>query len=209
MSVKACVVAALLAASITPALAGDFYVLGSVGRSSMKDNSKSNADAVLAAAGFRNISSSLDTTDTGYKLQLGYQYNPNFAVEAGYVDLGKEKYSATYTGGSASATAKAAGWNIAAVGIVPLNDQFSLFGKLGLIDAKVETSGTVSLGAASASANASATKWKPNYGIGATYNFTKTVGMRAEYERFQKLGDSNTTGESNVDLLSLGVVVKF
>ena len=119
------------------------------------------------------------------------------------------KYSASYAGGSANASTKASGFNVAAVGILPVNESFSLFGKLGVIDGKVEE--TVSATGPGGSANASekTTKWKGNYGVGATYNINKQVGVRAEYERFSKLGDSNTTGTSDVDLFSLGAVFKF
>jgi OOP family OmpA-OmpF porin len=52
-------------------------------------------------------------------------------------------------------------------------------------------------------------KWKTTYGIGVSYNVSKTVAVRGEFERFLKLGDANTTGEGDVNLLSVGVVAKF
>lgn len=33
---------------------------------------------------------------------VGYRFNQNFAVEGGYVDLGKASYSANFTGGNAN-----------------------------------------------------------------------------------------------------------
>jgi OOP family OmpA-OmpF porin len=75
--------AAILATVIaTPALAEDFYVLGSLGRSSV-DIDQSAIDADLTDVGVTNLSSSLDKHDTGYKLQLGYRFNRYFAVEGG------------------------------------------------------------------------------------------------------------------------------
>jgi OOP family OmpA-OmpF porin len=208
MKIKALAAIALLAASVTPALAGDIYVLGAIGRSSVyEDNSQ--IDRELVSAGATNVSSSIDRTDTGYKLQLGYQFNPNFAVEGGYVSLGKMKYSATFTGGSATLEGKASGWNIAAVGILPINDAFSAFGKLGVIRAKLETNVSATGPGGSASGSTNATNWKPTWGFGGIYNINKAVGVRLEYERFQKLGDNDTTGQPNVDLLSAGVAYKF
>lgn len=199
----------LFAASVcTPAFAGDVYVLGSVGQSSFSDD-KSTVDDALRSVGVTNLSSSLDKSDTGYKLQVGYQFTPNLAIEGGYVNLGKEKYSATFTGGTASADAKASGWNIDALGIWPVNDSFSVFGKIGLIDAKVELNATATGPGGSASASVSSTDWKSTWGVGASYNINKTVGLRAEYEQFVKLGNTDTTGESTVSLLSVGVVVHF
>lgn len=201
----------VLAASLcAPAFAGDMYVLASAGRSSFSDSGDKNTiDSALISLGVTNLSSSLDKSDTGYKLQVGYQFTPYVAVEGGYVDLGKEKYSATFTGGTASATGKATGWNIDAVGILPINDSFSVFGKLGLIDAKVDLSATATGPGGAATASVSSTDWKGTWGVGAGYNINKTVGLRAEYERFAKLGNNDKTGESNVDLLSVGVVVRF
>lgn len=208
MKLKVLGAAVLLAGSITPAQAGDFYVLGSVGRSSI-DQGKTEIDNVLRSVGATGLASTLSTHDTGYKVQLGYQFNPNWAVEGGYVDLGKTTYSATYTGGAATVSAKATGWNVAAVGMLPIDNAFALFGKLGVIYGKVEVNASATGPGGAASASDSAAKWKPNYGIGATYNFNKNMAVRAEYEQFNKLGDSSTIGTSNVDLFSVGIAVKF
>ena len=189
-------------------LAG-WYGVGSVGRSSLENSSKNNIDSALTSAGASGLSSSLDKHDTAYKLQLGYQFTPNWAVEGGYVDLGKFDYRANFTGGSANGQAKATGWNIAGVGTYPINEQFSVFGKLGMIDAKVKENVFASGPVGTASGSESATKWKANFGAGVTYNVSKNLGVRAELERFDKLGDNGKTGESNVNLLSLGVAYKF
>lgn len=205
---KKLVAIAALAVATAPAFAGDVYVLGSVGRSTL-DLDKSEIDRDLVAAGAANLSSSLDKSDTAYKLQLGYQFNQNFAVEGGYIDLGKGGYAASFTGGVANASVKATGWNISAVGILPINDTFSVFGKVGAIDAKVEANVSATGTGGTASGSASATKWKTLWGVGATYNLSKQVGIRLEYEEFNNLGDKNTTGEGDVSLVSAGVVFKF
>lgn len=212
MKLKHIAAAGILSLAMASAFAGDWYVVGSIGQSTDKTDSKGDIDDALVSAGVTGLSSSFDDKDTGYKLQLGYQLTPNFAIEGGYVDLGKFKYSASFTGpsaGTGSAEAKASGLNIAAVGIAPINDQFSVFGKFGFINAKVEISATATGSGTSASGSESATKMKANFGIGAAYNFDKAWGLRAEWERFNNLGDKNKTGESDVDMLSVGVVFNF
>ena len=199
---------AALTVLATPVFAGDVYLVGSVGLSKVNIDTAA-FDTALTNAGAVGVRSTTDDSDTGYKLQVGYKFNPNFAIEGGYIDFGKVSYSATFTGGSANASAKASGWNVDAVGILPINDAFSLFGKVGLIDAKVDVSVSATGPGGSASGSANTTKWRGTYGLGGTYDFTKNVGMRVEYERFSELGDSNNTGKSNVDLYSLGVVYKF
>lgn len=217
MNVKRITAAAILSLAMTSAFAGDWYLAGSVGQSRPEDNSKSDTDASLVSdLGVTGLASSMDDTDTGYKLQLGYKFTPNWAVEGGYVDLGKFNYTASFTGsvvpggaGSASADIKASGWNIAGVGTYPINDQFSVFGKLGIIDAKVEIDASVTGAGGVGSTSTSATKWKTLWGAGAACNLSKQWSLRAEWERFNNLGDSDQTGESSVDLLSLGVVFNF
>jgi OOP family OmpA-OmpF porin len=199
-------VAVALAVSSVASAQG--YVVGSIGRTTV-DLDKGRLDGILTSAGAAALSSNLDKNDTGYKIQLGYQFNPNLAIEGGWIDLGKANYSATFTGGNARFDVKASGFNVAALGIFPINDSFSLFGKLGFIDAKVEASASAVGAGGAAWASASATNWKPTWGLGGTFNVNKQFGIRAEYEQFNKLGDANTTGRGNVDLLSLGVVFKF
>lgn len=187
------------------------YVVGSVGSTKLKVD-KSAIDNELIGLGVTNLSSSVDESDTGYKLAFGYRYNQNLALEVGYANLGKAKYSATGTFAgaptAANAEIKADGWTIAAIGILPINNAFSIFGKIGTIDATVKGSATATVGTGFGSSSSKSTKWKGNYGIGADYNFTPAIGVRAEYEVFSKLGDDNV-GKSDVDMLSIGLVVKF
>jgi opacity protein-like surface antigen len=46
------------------------------------------------------------------------------------------------------------------------------------------------------------------FGIGASYSFTRNLALRAEFERFLDVGDSDT-GEGDVDLISIGVTFRF
>jgi OOP family OmpA-OmpF porin len=189
--------------------ADNWYAVGSVGQSQFHD-SKSSADSDLVSLGATGLSSKLTKKDDGYKLQLGYRFTPNIALEGGQVDLGMEKYKASYIGGEATLEGKAKGLNLALLGIYPINDQFALFGKLGVIDAKVNVKSTQT---GFADSRVSSTDMKANFGLGASYNFASkdwnNFGVRAEWERFNKLGDTAKTGETNVDLLSVGLVINF
>jgi OOP family OmpA-OmpF porin len=103
---------------------GPFYFGGSVGQSSI--------DSDIAIPGLIT-SGTVDGKDTGFKIFGGYEFNQYFGVEIAYVDLGKASYSgrygaATVTGGKVDLW----GLNFSAVGILPLNPSFSLFGKLGV-----------------------------------------------------------------------------
>jgi OOP family OmpA-OmpF porin len=213
MKLQLLVIAAALALTASAQAAGNegAYIVGSVGSSKIKQD-KAEVDASLTSFGVTDLVSSLDDKDTGYKIALGYQYNPNFAVEVGYVDLGKTKYSATGTisgsSAAASAQAKVNGWGVSAVGILPINNEFSLFGKIGTINANVETSASASGIGGSVTIPYKSRKWKGAYGVGASYAFSKAAAVRVEYEIFSKLGD-DTIGKSDVDLLSIGIAYKF
>ena len=191
-------VLALLAASAisVPAFAADTggYVFGMFGQTKVKD---------IDTTGLGNPSK--DDTGTGFKVGGGYAFTRNFAVEGAYVDLGKATASGTFGGSNASATFKSSGLLVAAVGMVPLSQQFSLLGRLGLINATVKIDATLG----NASASDKSTDMKTTFGVGASYSFTPKFAVRADYDVYQKLGDNATTGESDVNMLSVGVVYKF
>lgn len=47
------------------------------------------------------------------------------------------------------------------------------------------------------------------YGFGGQFNVSPQVGIRAEWQRYTNMGDNATIGESDVDVMSLGVIVRF
>jgi len=195
----------LLALS-TAATASDLYLLGEVTHS--KNTLSSNIfDSALSGAGASSPSSSVKGGSNQFRLQLGYKFNPNFALEGGYIDFGKAKYSASYTTptGTASGTVKAGGLDIAALAILPLNDSFSVFGKAGLVAARVKSDLSSSLVSSSVKSNVV----RPLLGLGAIYKLNESLDLRAEYEYVNGLGKSSTTGKMNDNMLSLGMAYHF
>jgi OmpA-OmpF porin, OOP family len=150
-----------------------------------------------------------DERDLGGKVFGGYKFNPNFALEAGYFNLGRFEYTATTVpAGSLAGRLKVQGLNIDAVGILPFTEEFSGFGRVGLNYAQSK-SNFVGTGAVPASSNSSHSKRDLNYklGLGLQYDFTNTVGMRAEWERY-RINDA-VGNNGDIDLVSLGVVFMF
>ena len=47
------------------------------------------------------------------------------------------------------------------------------------------------------------------YGIGATYNFSPRLALRAEWNRYQKLGNDLTGGEFDARTLTAGIQYRF
>jgi len=198
----------------------NWYVLGSIGQSNF-DASNSDVNDALSPY-WHAAEISIDKTDTAYKLQAGYQFTENFSIEGGYVDLGNLKYQfvptpnpgtiALYYPDLSKVKVSASGWNLSAVGVLPLNNNFSLYAKAGAIRATVKAKTEVTYffpPTGDSSDTESSTDIKPLFGVGASYKLNSNVSVRVEAERYSNLGDSDTTGEGNVDLYSAGIAYKF
>src|SRR5512139_1561903 len=198
---------ALLALSPT-AFADGFYGVGEVTHSSASLD-RAHFDSALTANGATGLSSSDSGNDNHWRLQGGYRFNPNLAVEAGYIDFGKMKYAARYTGGNAEGSLKAGGVDVAALLSLPLNDSFSVFGKAGAVAAKVDSSLTAGAPASLASGTESVHVVRPLLGAGAIYKLTQNVDLRADYDHVSGLGKSDKTGKMDTNMVSLGVAYNF
>ena len=185
----ACSVLALAASLAATQVSAQAFVGGSFGQSDIDEE----ITTALIDSG------TVDAKDTGWKIFGGYMFNRHFGVEAAYLNLGEVSYSGTFgglpvTGGKVELT----GFNIAALGSYPLSEQFSVFGKLGLFIWDAEASDTT--GGAPFSATADGTDL--SFGVGVNYNFTRNLGLRAEWEMFK-------TDEADATLLSIGAVWRF
>jgi OOP family OmpA-OmpF porin len=181
-----------------------WYIGGNIGQSRAK------IDDASISAGLPGTTSIDDNdTDTAYKLFGGYQFNKNFAVEGGYFNLGEFGYTATTVpAGTLNGNIKLQGLNIDAVGMLPLADKFSVFGRLGLIYAQAKDDFS-STGAVATPLDPNPSKNAANYkfGLGAQYDFTPSLGMRLEAERYRVDDAIGNTGD--VDLYSVGLVYRF
>ncbi|MGA7750159.1 MAG: porin family protein [Gallionella sp.] len=188
-------------AGATTAFAGEngWYVFGAAGQTT-GNNDQSTLDNALTSVGAAGFSSSL-SKPTVYNLDVGYQVNKNFAIEGGYIGSTNETYTASGGNlvGPVSATANIKGWTLAAVGILPLPNQFSLLGKLGV--AGIKDSATVSGPGGSASVDG--TKTDATYGLGAEYDFTNAVLVRLDWDSYN-VGDSSSSSRGGVWTVGIG-----
>jgi OOP family OmpA-OmpF porin len=203
--IRPLIASALLSVSAC-AMAADtgWYIAGDIGQAKQEDG-KDEIDGALVGLGATGINSSFDETDNSFSLLAGYQFNRNFALEGGYIDLGKAKYTSTSSLGNVDASAEVTAWKLSAVGIMPINDAFSVLGKLHVLrsDVKVEASGPA--GVASASDNS----FDFGLGLGVEYKITSNLAVRANWDQYIKVGDSSTTGESDIRVLSAGLKYSF
>jgi OOP family OmpA-OmpF porin len=116
----------------------------------------------------------------------GYSFNPYVAVELGYTDLGS----------MISGVVKFTSWDVSAVGTFPINQQFSIYGKLGFADTKEEGLGL------------SGTRSTATYGLGGQFNVNPNVGIRLGWEHYG-FGDGSIWAEGDASLVSVSALYKF
>ncbi len=210
-SIRVCLFALTILCGVPSVQAADdpaWYVGVGLGRTDVKKTSSWTqvTDAALLTRGLTSTTL-IESHDTAWKLFGGYQFNENFAVEAGYHDLGTFKGVTSVTAPAAATVGgkwDAYAGSVSAVGIYPLVKQFSVFGKAGFAVSRVKVDVP-----AAAPYSASATRLQPLIGIGARFDITKAIGVRAEFERFNNVGDGDKTGQSPVNVWSISAQYRF
>ena len=202
MKLRAAIIAATLGlAASAPALAqqqAPWYVGLSIGQAQWKD--ACNGSPI-----------SCDDKDTAWRLFGGYMVNRNFGVELGYADLGKATANGTLSGVSVDASLEATAWDLSAIGALPFGNNFSVFGRLGVYRANTKAHATGTLGGLSATASGEDNNNDLTFGVGLTYEFTRNLGLRGEWQRYKDVGGDNTTGteKTDIDVLSIGLHYRF
>lgn len=162
----------------------------------------------LLSSGFSSSTIVDDDRSTGFKAFGGYQLNKNFAVEGGYFDLGKFGYTATTVpAGTLNGNIKLRGLNLDLVGIVPLTENLSVFGRAGLNYAQARDSfgGTGAVLVTNPNPRKNDTNYK--LGLGLQYALSESLAVRAEAERY-RVNDA-VGNRGHVDLFSVGLIYRF
>ncbi len=153
-----------------------------------------------------DLGANTDDSDTGYKLFAGYQFNPNFAIEASYLDFGDFKANGIWNGEPADAKFSAEGFGFALVGKLPIQSGFSVHGKVGMVAWDGDASANFTDDAGNRwTVSGGEDGTDPYYGVGAEYEINQVI-MRAEYERYE-ISDSGEDFE--IDLVSASLGYRF
>jgi len=121
----------------------------------------------------------------------GYQFNPNLAVEGGYVDLGKATADHTTGGGTTQDySSKLSAWQASVIGSVPVADKVSLYGRLGAARLQDKWS--------DGSSSGTAHKTKPLIGVGVKYDINEKVALRGEYTDYGKISHDGESEHARV-----------
>jgi OOP family OmpA-OmpF porin len=136
-------------------------------------------------------------SDTGFKLNAGYDFTQNFGVEIGYVDLGKPSISVD---GDTLKT-EPTSYYLALTATYPIDPQYSVFAKAGVTKNCTKAS---TIGVPSETYKHTAAI----LGVGGAYNFTKNVAVVLEYENVGKTIDESGANLKS-DFVSIGLRYKF
>jgi opacity protein-like surface antigen len=201
-----------------------FYVGLGFGTSTF-DQSKQEFDAgVLGSftdAGFTvlNPVSQLDTSSTEMHGLFGYRFNSYFGFELAFADVGKLNYSAKMTlsggglpspsPGSIAGELSAKGPMFSVLGTMPLRKRWEVYGRVGLFyaDTTLDVSAAISNVASSSSISARSTDTV--LGIGGAFNPSRRFSVRLEYQKFKNVGDPDRTGEGDIDVIDLGLLIRL
>ena len=159
----------------------------------------------------------------GFSLNAGYAFNQYFATELEYMGMSSysEQASASTMGitlYSYDITDSNSYLTLSAKGILPLNERFNLFGKVGAGVNFASISGNASsIVSAPVNINNSSNNFAYLVGIGAEFNVTKNVKLNLSDTYYMNnapittnaSATSSSFGFGNTNLLSIGVGYYF
>ena len=192
--IKSGLVAAMLLASASGSAwateVGKFYGAIDLGKTKVKD-------WCVGTAGLN-----CTDTDTLFRGAVGYQVNPNVAVEASYADYGTVEVSDNF---GALAEGSASGFQFSIVGSVPVSDVFSLTGKLGLALTDAEVTNNFGL------PNTKDSNTTMAWGLGVRFQLNESVALRAQYESLGEISadSADPTADDDINLMTAGVIFNF
>lgn len=212
----------LVAGSAAAAEDSGFYVGAGIGYGKMNVNENKLNNMIDNAFASEEMALQVTKSNVGqgatpWDIMVGYKFMKYFAVELAYYDLGNADYKATvydYIGeenvGSVKAQWEASGWPVSLVGIWPINDQFDVFGKVGMffgdvkLSAKAKDFNNALLLGGSDSENSN----EFIGGVGADWHFMDKWTARAEWQAMPSLGN-NKVGDGNWNDLQFNIIYSF
>ncbi|RDH40826.1 MAG: hypothetical protein CFE62_001455 [Candidatus Aquirickettsiella gammari] len=147
----------------------------------------------------------LPSKDTKYqggligRLSVGYQFSPYWALEAGYLQLAKQKSNLSVSANDA-VTLKQHAFDVAGKGILPISDKFNLYAKAGMAYL-INNVNNAQIVAPIAKYN-----WAPEAGVGVTYNISNNVFVDTAYTHIHPIGKNKP---SNIDFATVGIGYSF
>jgi OOP family OmpA-OmpF porin len=164
-----------------------------------------------------SMTSSLDSRDAGFGFVGGYRFNTHLAVEGGYLELGNVAYRVNATGNITGIPTDArlnvdtetSGLTLSALGVWPLSYRWEVYGRAGVLFSSNEFRAFYDdIEQSPRRARFSESDVDMLAGIGASFNFFEIYDLRLEFMRVFDAGHEST-GEADLDLISVGITVVF
>jgi len=140
-----------------------------------------SADHEYNVAGATNMDS--DGYKASGKLFGGVEFDQTWGVEAGYTDFRKAHANFTRNNVPGRVESEGHSFYVAGKANAPINEQFSVYGKLGAAYNKSE------LHSVTPGLSRDDSKTEVYAGVGGQYNLSKQVALTLEYERYGKSKD--------------------
>ncbi len=118
------------------------------------------------------------TTDSGSRVKLGYKYSRYFAVEGEVVDFARAMPDPFSSPGNLASAFRSTGFGVDTIAMLPLW-RFSFYGRMGAYRGDLR-SGFGGAGLLPGEQYGRGTRVR--YGLGVRYDFTRSLGVRAEVE---------------------------
>jgi opacity protein-like surface antigen len=166
----------------------------------------------------QNLATSTDDSDIGYHATFGFRFNRYFAAELGLVQTGDTVSRARAdmdfgTGllpADSAVSFGAGGPLISAIGILPINDRFEVFGRAGYMFTSAEREILLRVdGQTVAFGSGKGDSQDLVLGVGMAYHFNVVYSLRLEYLKFDSLGEDGRSGTEDLNQYGLGIVVRF
>jgi Opacity protein and related surface antigens len=167
-------------------------------------------DAALAGQGYHS-NSTTDSWSANPGLRLGYRFSPNFALEGSYDrvgDLGLQSTLLAPTPDTATGDWKSWGLGLHALGILPINSKWSVYGRLGVEQWHTSLNLTSSSGGPTR-LSTSDDNTSLALGAGVSYALTPNVDATAELIHYTHVGNAASTGSTGLNEFSLGLRYHF
>ena len=199
------------------------YAVGQFGQtmySSETADDEAIATEILLSVGgaAQNVTVSTEDSDIGYQAAFGFRFTRYVAAELSLLQLGDMVSTARAnmdfgTGPlptKLDLSFKSGGPLISVIGVLPINDRFEIFGRAGYMftSSKREVRLRVD-GQNGGFGSAKGESQDLVLGVGAALHFGQVYSLRLDYLRLDELGDENSTGIEDANLIGLGIVVRF
>lgn len=201
---------AIVASAMLPAHA-QWYVGAEAGSSRASAAGASQSEQLLDL-GFEDATTSLDRSDRMARLHAGYRFNRHMAVELAYTDLGEFRVRSTVLpAGTLEAAVKTRGADLSVLGLWPIGERFTVFGRVGAFAARSRAtfSATGSVELVEGGERQSERSTRVLYGLGVMYDVTPRLALRAGWTHYDRVGHAVTGGELDIRTLSAGITWRF